>query len=102
MRHARRPAPARRTHALPTLVALLAAGVTVEGCLTDAHAQTPPSGDAGVRPHHPPHPPHPQPLPPGGIRPVQPHPTPPTPPPPPPQEPPSVDGGIGKISAYLK
>ncbi|MBK8691607.1 MAG: hypothetical protein IPN17_04710 [Deltaproteobacteria bacterium] len=97
----RRPIASPRSSALPTLVALLAAGVSFEGCLTEAHAQTPPRVDAGTggrptRPH-----PSPPPTPPGGIAPVHPHPTPPPPPPPPPRpEPPiSVDGGIGKVSA---
>lgn len=46
----RRPVASLRSAALPTLVALLAAGVAVEGCINDAQAQTPPAGDAGVRP----------------------------------------------------
>lgn len=97
----RRPIASSRSSALPTLVALLAAGVSFEGCLTEAHAQTPPRADAGTgsRPNHPP----PPPTPPGGIAPVHPHPTPPPPPAPPPPprpEPPiSVEGGIGKVSA---
>ncbi len=92
----RRPIASSRSSALPTLVALLAAGVSVEGCLTDAHAQTPPGRDAGVRPTQPP----PPPTPPGGIAPVHPHPTPPrTPPPPRPEPPINVDGGMGKVSA---
>ncbi|MBK6529933.1 MAG: hypothetical protein IPF99_10100 [Deltaproteobacteria bacterium] len=94
----RRPIASPRSSALPTLVALLAAGVSFEGCLTEAHAQTPPRVDAGTgaRPIHPP----PPPTPPGGIAPVHPHPTPPPPPPPPRPEPPiSVEGGIGKVSA---
>jgi len=90
----RRPIASSRSSALPTLVALLAAGVSVEGSSTDAHAQTPPRADAGVRPTPPP------PRPPGGIGPVHPHPAPPTPPTPPrPEAPINVDGGIGKVSA---
>lgn len=92
----RRPVASPRSSALPTLVALLAAGVSVEGCVTDAHAQTPPRADAGVRP---PPPVAPPPTPPGGIAPVHPQPAPPTPTPPRPEPPVSVDGGIGKVSA---
>lgn len=82
----RRPIASPRSSALPTLVALLAAGVCVEGCITDAHAQTPPHRDGGV--HRPPHRPPTRPLPPippaGGIPPVRPDPLPlPLPPPPP-------------------
>ncbi len=95
----RRPIASPRSSALPTLVALLAAGISVEGCLTDAHAQTPPRRDAGVHPPQPPQPPIP---PAGGIPPVQPH-QPPTPPQPPttqrPDTPVAVPGGIGKVSA---
>jgi len=100
----RRPVASPRSSALPTLVALLAAGISVEGCLNDAHAQTPPRRDAGVQPPQPPQPPIP---PAGGMPPVQPHqpPTPPTQPPQPPTTqrpdapPVAVPGGIGKVSA---
>ncbi len=98
----RRPIASPRSSALPTLVALLAAGISVEGCLNDAHAQTPPRRDAGVQPPLPP----PQVPPAGGIPPVQPHhpPTPPTQPPHPPTtqrpDPPmAVPGGMGKVSS---
>ncbi len=110
----RRPVASPRSSALPTLVALLAAGISVEGCLTDAHAQTPPRRDAGVQPQPPTRPPEP-PIPPaGGIPPAHPYqpPTPPQPPttqrPPTPPQPPTtqrpdtpvaVPGGIGKVSA---
>ena len=81
----RRPVASPRSTALPTLVALLAAGVAVEGCLAEAHAQTPPSSDAGA---HPPPPPPPPPRPPGGLSRVHP------PPPPPPSPPIAVEGGM--------
>ncbi len=45
----RRPAASQGSAALPTLVALLAIGVAVDGCVDNAQAQTPPS-DASVRP----------------------------------------------------
>lgn len=86
----RRPTPALRSSALPALAAVLAAGVAVEGCLPEAHAQTPPSQDAGVRPDvsrsHP-----------RGARvPVRP-PPPPTPPADPPMQ---VEGGISRHGTY--
>lgn len=90
--NARRPVASKRSTALPTLVALLATGAVAEGCLSEAHAQTPPQADAGVRR---PTPPPPTPPPPGGIMPVRPHPQPPPQPPPPPDNPP--DGGLGKV-----
>ncbi len=83
--NSRRPTPALRSSALPALAAVLAAGVAVEGCLPDAHAQTPPSQDAGVRPDVPR--PHTR-----GVRvPVRPL---------PPQEPPmQIEGGISRSGA---
>lgn len=83
----RRPVPAARSYALPTLAVVLAAGVVVEGCLPDANAQTPPSSDAGVRSDVP----HPRPHPRGGRAPVRPT---------PPQHPMNVRGGEGKVSPY--
>lgn len=72
----RRPVASARSNAIPSLVAVLAAGLAVEGCLTEAHAQPAPAPDAGVRPPPPPRPP-PHPLPPhtAGV-PVMVHPVP--------------------------
>lgn len=85
----RRPTSANRSHALPTLAALLAAGISVDGCVAEAHAQTPPPpADAGAQPD-------------AGAPPAHRHPVrPPQSPPTPPEQPSQIDGGISKVGAY--
>jgi hypothetical protein len=72
----RRPVASPRSNAIPSLVAVLAAGLAVEGCLTEAHAQPAPASDAGVRPPPPPRPPRPPPPPAGAPMMVHPVPSP--------------------------